>query len=210
MANQTINDLTTVATVVGTDFMPVWKTASGLTRKVSIVNLLGGVIGNVATLTGNETITGIKTFPNGIIFANETLSAYDEGTWTPVLSDAASAGNVATIGTNYGAFVKVGKIVTVSFRCTSITTAGMTGGNNLNLQSLPFASQNNANFRAFGVVRVENIAFTSYVIAVIGSNVTVATFAEHTTGGASGNITVSDLTSGTAGIQGTITYISGS
>lgn len=142
-----------------------------------------------------------------IAFSSTSTLTVADGSWTPVLSDAASGGNTATIATNYGTYVKVGKIVTVSFRCSGITTTGMTAGNALNIQALPFTSQNNANYRAFGSLRVENITFAGDIVIVLSTNTTVANISENNTGAATTNITVGDLTSGTANILGTLTYI---
>lgn len=130
-----------------------------------------------------------------------------ENTWSAVLSDAASGGNVATIGTNYASYIKIGKLVMASFRLLSITTAGMTAGNTLQLQGLPFLSFNNSNYRATGTVRLDNVAFTGYVMVIMSGNVTNASFVEHTSGAAANFIIVSDLTSGTASLTGQITYI---
>lgn len=130
-----------------------------------------------------------------------------EGIWTAVLSDASSGGNTAAITTNYATYIKIGQLVVASFRLLGISTAGMTGGNTLQLQGLPFLSQNNSNYRATGTVRVDNVAFTGYVMVIMSGNVTNASFVEHTSGAAANFIIVSDLTSGTANLTGQITYI---
>lgn len=65
-----------------------------------------------------------------------TLDDYEEGTWTPVLSDGTNAD--ATYTTQSGNYTKIGRLVTVSCQVT-ITSLGTISGN-LRITGLPFAS----------------------------------------------------------------------
>ena len=72
--------------------------------------------------------------PNGGITLNggtDLLNEYDEGTWTPVIADASSAGNSASHTTTLANYTRVGRVVTVSFRLIDIDTTGCTAGNNI-------------------------------------------------------------------------------
>jgi len=62
--------------------------------------------------TGVQSFSGVKTFTNGISLGNETLSVYDEGTWTPVLSYSTPGTSSFTYGEQYGYYVRVGRLVT--------------------------------------------------------------------------------------------------
>lgn len=74
--------------------------------------------------------------------SSNKLDSYEEGTWTPVLSDASSGGNTATIATSLARYTKIGNIVTVTARIQDINTSGMTSSNALYIQGLPFTSNN--------------------------------------------------------------------
>ena len=69
---------------------------------------------------------------------NETLSVYDEGTWTPVVSSDGGVPGTVTHTTQQGTYVKIGKTVHISGQ-VAITnwTGGPTGG--IIIQGLPFA-----------------------------------------------------------------------
>jgi hypothetical protein len=41
------------------------------------------------------------------------LDDYEEGTWTPVIADAATGGNVGSATTTEGFYTKVGQVVNV-------------------------------------------------------------------------------------------------
>ncbi len=68
------------------------------------------------------------------------LDDYEEGTWTPVVSDAATGGNTATCTTQLGRYRKVGNMITVSVKLVDIDRTGMTTGNAIYIQGLPFTA----------------------------------------------------------------------
>lgn len=96
MANQTIYDLDTAPTVIGTDYIPVWKTAAGLPRKVSVTNFLAGVLGTVVTVTGVQSIGGKKTFTSNLAIAPTDTSG-DSLNVTRNLASASTDSPVANI-----------------------------------------------------------------------------------------------------------------
>tara|TARA_R110000803_G_scaffold87341_1_gene153956 strand:- start:5 stop:874 length:870 start_codon:yes stop_codon:yes gene_type:complete len=88
------------------------------------------------------------------------LSDYEEGTFTPVISDANTGGNLSpTVFT--GGYTKIGNLVYVNLTMFNINTTGMTAGNTLYVQGLPFTS--NAGFSAQGSCTLDRINFTGFV-----------------------------------------------
>jgi hypothetical protein len=102
--------------------------------------------------TGDLTITNgnlvIGTSGKGIDFSatsngsgtttSELLNDYEEGTWTPTLTDNASA-NVYSSGTRYGFYTKVGRIVTATAVFDATTCVA---GNSVKVGGLPFTVTN--------------------------------------------------------------------
>lgn len=80
--------------------------------------------------TGAQSFAGVKTFTNGISLGNETLSVYDEGTWTPTLLSGGCS------GTSY--YTRIGRMVHVFGTITHTSDgSGVTG---VTINNLPFAS----------------------------------------------------------------------
>ena len=92
--------------------------------------------------TGAQTFAGVKTFNNGISLGNETLSVYDEGVWTPVLSFGGASVGI-TYSKQIGSFTRIGNrclfncYMALSSRGSSIGLAKIGG--------LPFVAANEAN-----------------------------------------------------------------
>ena len=76
--------------------------------------------------TTTQTFAGVKTFSNGIAFANETLSTYDEGTYTCTMSTSNGDQNYSGSNVFRGWYVKVGKLVTCggNVYVPTVTSAG--------------------------------------------------------------------------------------
>lgn len=79
----------------------------------------------------------------GISFGNETLKAYDEGTWTPVISS--QTGSITSY-TSSGTYVRIGRQVTLNFSF-NITNNG-TGATNGIMSNLPFTANANGSATA--------------------------------------------------------------
>lgn len=107
-------------------------------------------VGNPSTRFGDQTIIDgnlvIGTSGKGIDFSatpgtgtSELLDDYEEGTWTPAVRGAATAGTYE-LATATGVYTKVGNLVTVS--CRIVAAAVVTGGGTAYLQitGLPFAN----------------------------------------------------------------------
>ena len=71
--------------------------------------------------------------------AAHTLDDYEEGTWTPVLADA--SGN-AIAGSQSGFYTKIGRAVHFEFNLNVGSHSGTTGGNEAQVNGLPFAVAN--------------------------------------------------------------------
>lgn len=127
------------------------------------------------------------------------------GTFTPVIADASSGGNTGTATTIQGEYTKTGKMVTVTISFVNINTAGMTGGNDVKIRDLPFTIANNTN-GPVGSVILANVAFSGYVSVLGGNGTTIMSLRESASGASGTNVTVADLTSGSADILCSITY----
>ena len=85
----------------------------------------------------------------GMKFGSDTAAAnalddYEEGTWTPVWSDATSGGTSATINQIHARYTKVGRVVNLHFYTWSIASQGTS--NAIYLQGLPFTVQGSMSF----------------------------------------------------------------
>ena len=103
------------------------------------------------TQSGAYVLKGGNTSPSGtgITFpatqsassdAN-TLDDYEEGTFTPLVSDGT---NTASLGTSY--YVKVGQLVHINVPAYSVSVSALTAGSALSITGLPFTK--NVNFFA--------------------------------------------------------------
>ncbi len=149
-------------------------------------------VGTSATVATTLAVTGITTLSNQLNLAGasagqivfpatqnpstnaNTLDDYEEGTWTPVIG-----GSGGTSGQVYsfqvGKYVKVGKLVTAYFSI-SMTTKG-TITTSVQIQGLPFTTENTANLKPSGVISFWNNTVTSFVnlSLVADPNTTAAT-----------------------------------
>jgi len=100
---------------------------------------------------------------DGITFQGDTAAAnalddYEEGTWTPVLTDLTN--NATMHSLNAGVYTKIGRVVhcTANVRTTSL---GSVSGN-LYLSGFPFSTPNtNGNHGAGSVANAENMSITA-------------------------------------------------
>lgn len=67
--------------------------------------------------------------------AENNLSFFEEGTWTPVIQDTSA--NVAATDTSLGYYVRLGKMVFLTMEVTNINTTGLNGAENLQISGLP-------------------------------------------------------------------------
>ncbi len=142
----------------------------------------GGTTNNVALYGGAS--TGLRAFvggservrvtANGLTFNGDTAAAnalddYEEGTWTPVLRGAATAGTYETDSV-FANYTKIGRQVSINmiFNLAAAVTGGGTGY--AIITGLPFTKSANQQIAAtakFGTVDFN--ASTKYVIAEFNS-----------------------------------------
>lgn len=165
---------------------------------------VGGQDGNAKVRLDVE---GIKF--NGDTATANALDDYEEGTFTPVLSDASSAGNTTTGGTVYGYYLKVGKWVTCTIGGYSFSTSGMTAGNTFYVQGLPFQCQATGPVvRHVGAVTAErcNGSTNSMTFQVVENQVYGLFVQNGETGASARTVIVSDFSTGNSYFRTTIAY----
>ena len=176
-------------------------------NNVTIDGTLSGL--SNLSLSGNIVLAdgqGIDFSATSGIGTSELFDDYEEGSFTPVVSDAASAGNTAT-GTFNGYYTKVGDLVTCVISLVNIDTTGMTAGNDLYIQGLPFVSGS-----LDGVIRFQGalstaggVTFTGTLTVEIRDDQSFARIAE-TASGSNDYLIVSEVNSGASDIFTSITY----
>ena len=113
-----------------------------------------------ATFANDVIVTGdiIMAAGKGIDFSanansagmtSELLDDYEEGTWTPVISDGT---NTATMVASTNRYTKVGRLVTFTGRCrtSSLTGSGTVSGTTIVITGLPFICTSDYGFVDFG------------------------------------------------------------
>ena len=97
--------------------------------------------GNLIIDTAGHGIDFSATSDGSGTDTSEILDDYEEGTWTPVLADASSGGNTSsTTYTNGGKYTKIGRKITIQAKCLNIDTTGLTAGNDVFVQGVPYTS----------------------------------------------------------------------
>jgi hypothetical protein len=138
------------------------------------------------------------------------LPKVETGTWTPVIADAESGGNVgsATVDGNYTAIGRAGAgLVIVGASLTSIVTTGMTAGNDLWIRGFPFASENwGAAARFSAPVQMGAVTFAGVPSLRMQGAASAARISLSQSGAARSNMLVSALTSGSAAIEFSMIY----
>lgn len=128
------------------------------------------------------------------------------GTWTPVVADAATGGNVASVGTVTAQYAKVGNVVTLHCKLENITTTGMTAGNQIYVRGVPFTPS----MLSLGPVthsRVTLAAVTGYVAHLDPSaSNTISFWSSPNSNANEAPMLVSSIQSTAADIYFTITY----
>lgn len=161
------------------------------------------------------------TFSNDVVMASgkgidfsaaggQILTEYSYGDWTPVISDATSGGNTATGSIVKGRYVRVGRLVTCTMVFQDVDTTGMTAGNDVVVQNLPFDAVNvtGASFYFLGTCATNhvNYSFNTNMHAALIDNQSYVKFGENQDNNTVDNIIVSELNSLSADLFFTITY----
>lgn len=165
-----------------------------------------------ATVDGQVVRFGHYNQPTDTFTEGAAISASNQfnftpvsGTWTPVISDATTGGNLGTATVTDAVYRNIGGMIFAKCRLTNISTAGMTGGNNLYVQGLPVASENASD----GIMSFSD--FTPNVsgmglVPSVDAGATHFKFKELINGSTYVNANVDQFASGTADIWITIVY----
>ena len=148
---------------------------------------------------------------NGDTAAANALDDYEEGTFTPVVADAASGGNEAAGGTFNGQYTKIGRTVFVMIEASNVDTTGMTGTGDVYILGLPFTAASLAgNQRAVGSIWGSLLAISSStpnLTPSIDDNTGHIRIVEYGDGLGTDYFMVNQISSGTSDIFINITYI---
>ena len=140
--------------------------------------------------------------------AANLLNDYEEGTFTPVIADAATGGNEATAQTAIGKYTKVGNLVTIVVDLINIDTTGLTTGVAIILMGLPFqAAPSVGGLNYTGSVLgggTFNTPFT--VVAAIQDNLQYVRFQDAEASGVSNFLNIGNMNSGATDIRFSLTY----
>jgi hypothetical protein len=149
---------------------------------------------------------GVVFGTTGGSVTSKTLDDYEEGTWTPVISDAVTGGNVGSATTTEGFYTKVGQVVNVYMFVSNIVTTGMTAANLIYFRGLPFATASTNAGRSQGNVRADQVTFTGYLTAQTGTNVSHISLSNIVSGNTDIDTKVQDFASGGSDVFISLTY----
>ena len=158
------------------------------------------------TLIRDNATTRLRIDSDGIKFGGDTAAAngmndYEEGTWTPTVRGGTSAGT-ATYSARLGNYVKVGKLVTLSFY---VVWSNFDGTGPLEFSGLPYATWNNNGLQHAGPVMTLNLNYPTNSVNVVTHNWNgVSYFRLY--GSYSGGGWDAVQCDGSAGVIGTLTY----
>lgn len=123
------------------------------------------------------------------------------GSWTPVVSDAATGGNAGTYTLVGARFQRIGNMVFVQMNITNIDTTGMTAGNAIYIQGLPFAGSAAFN-RQLGSAHCAGITGAIETNCSLGSGASALRIYKST----GVDVLVSDVASGSGTVYLNIAY----
>jgi len=120
--------------------------------------------GNVSILGGHLDFAngyGIDfgaTSNSGGSMSSELLDDYEEGTWSPILTDDGTSGNSASSYTHQlGWYTKVGNIVNLQCRISGANTTGFNTPHSAFIKNLPFAIKGSSNRLVIGSLMLSNV-----------------------------------------------------
>lgn len=164
----TIHAAAAKTTPVDADTMPLIDSAdSNLLKKVTWANIKATLLAYFDTLyvalTGAQSIAGVKTFSNGISFGNETLSAYDEGTWSPAINGSASN---PTVSYNFqvGRYTRIGNVY---FFVVTLAINTISGGSGDIRITLPTTTLNVVGSGTASPLRLDGVNLTGTPSTVV-------------------------------------------
>jgi hypothetical protein len=181
----------------GTGIITITPPATNTNRAITLPDAAGALVVSGTT----PSLNGI-TFPATQVASADanTLDDYEEGTFTPTIIGATTAG-AGTYTTQVGAYTKVGRAVSIQIR---LSWTAHTGTGFMLVSGLPFTILSGGVQPSFTVGDARDIALTALNILTLFSdaNTTTIQFIQTPTGGgASANVTLD--TSATIILSGT-------
>ena len=132
---------------------------------------------------------------------------YEEGTFTPVLADAASGGNTSsTTYTNGGKYTKIGRQVNIQVKCLNIDTTGLTAGNDVYVQGIPYTSMAGVEAVGPSVVNANWSSNTTWINSSILENDAHVKFHESADNTSRDYLRWTEINDGTGDIIFSLTY----
>jgi len=159
------------------------------------------------SVVGDITTTG-GVYLGGTGAVNK-LDDYEAGSFTPVIADAATGGNVASgYGNQRGFYTKVGRLVTCLFDITNIATVGMTGTNDIYIRDLPFTAASHSGAPQFTAPVIGGGTMTSALslYAALQDNGSYVRLINSNQTAVSAFLAVSNINSGATDLRFSITY----
>jgi hypothetical protein len=149
--------------------------ASSATQLGRVATSTGVLVaaGGVPSYDATPPVDGVQ-FPATQVASGDAnmLDDYEEGTWTPVLGGSGGTSG-QTYDTQVGRYVKIGKLVWVTCQITLSNKGTITGS--VQIQGLPFTSENTTSLNQVGPIRFDTLATTWVSVnGFIAPNVTVA------------------------------------
>jgi hypothetical protein len=149
------------------------------------------------------------TTANSINFGQDSLSFYEEGTWTPSIED--NSGNAFTMDIQLGQYTRIGNVVHYTCRVKWTSKSGTTATDFVTIQGLPYACGGNTNW-AGACISDDNFTFTNHESVVswmVPGNDFIRFYASETGANVStGNVLVSHTSASLTSIfQASGTYV---
>lgn len=109
-----------------------------------------------------------------------TLDDYEEGIWTPTVSFATPGNLAVTYSQQNGDYTKIGRLVSASFIIVTSAFTFTTASGQMQINGLPFAAVNDANFRSYNPLVYSGInkaGYSSVFGALLGNTSQLLVFA---------------------------------
>lgn len=116
-------------------------TLAGALTVSGATTLAGLTVQGTATISGTVVLSiGQVKFPGTAVPSTDvnTLDDYEEGTWTPAITFTTPGNLVITYSTQTGAYTKIGNLVQISLRITTVTFTHTTASGTMLITGLPF------------------------------------------------------------------------
>jgi hypothetical protein len=183
----------TVATVTGTGaaVCAIAPTIAGTLTASGLVDLSGASAGQIKFPATQNASADVNT-----------LDDYEEGTWTPTLSDA--SGNLYTLSVAVGLYTKIGNICHAVFTATWTSRVGV-DNTPLRLNALPFiAAPTLGNIPGVSFSDMSGLPTATPVIGLVGENSRILFYKTVNLSSITALLSGDPATSGS--ISGSVTY----